>query len=110
MAATDSTLKTEDLVLQCKDCPNTFVLTAGEQQYYHSVPGLSLPKRCKDCRAMRKAAASQNGQMRPAPAAAPPVYVEETPGRRPQKGGGRRQERERGGFGRGRRDFDDDRF
>jgi rubrerythrin len=45
--------KQPDLVLRCKDCNQDWVLTAGEQYFYHD-RGLENPKRCPLCRAKRK--------------------------------------------------------
>lgn len=42
-----------DKVLHCCDCGQSFIFTAGEQAYYKS-KGLSEPKRCKQCRELRK--------------------------------------------------------
>lgn len=38
-----------DLELECSDCLNTFVWTAGEQAFYAELQ-LQRPKRCKACR------------------------------------------------------------
>jgi CxxC-x17-CxxC domain-containing protein len=43
-----------DSTLTCRDCGQTFVFTAGEQDFYAS-RGYSEPGRCPDCRAARKA-------------------------------------------------------
>lgn len=42
-----------DKVIRCCDCGQSFQFTAGEQLYFYS-KGLSEPKRCKPCRALRK--------------------------------------------------------
>jgi len=42
-----------DRVLRCCDCGESFLFTAGEQAYFSS-KGLSVPKRCKPCRDLRK--------------------------------------------------------
>lgn len=39
-----------DKALTCKDCGNTFVFTAGEQQFFHDKQFTNLPKRCKECK------------------------------------------------------------
>jgi len=44
-----------DQTLNCKDCPNTFIWQAGEQEFYAS-KGFNAPTRCKDCRAKARAA------------------------------------------------------
>lgn len=40
-------------LLKCRDCGNLFVLTTGEQQFFRR-KGLTMPKRCKACRAVRR--------------------------------------------------------
>src|SRR5512135_2150764 len=49
-----------DRVLQCRDCGNEFVFSAGEQEFY-ATRGFSEPTRCPDCRAARKAASRDAG-------------------------------------------------
>jgi CxxC-x17-CxxC domain-containing protein len=49
-----------DKVLQCRDCGNEFVFSAGEQEFY-STRGFSEPTRCPDCRAARKAQRDAGG-------------------------------------------------
>ena len=44
----------DDLILRCVDCRVDFIFTAAEQRFFES-KRLSVPKRCKDCRAERKA-------------------------------------------------------
>jgi len=44
----------EDKVLQCRDCGNEFVFTAGEQEFYKAKGFENEPTRCRDCRAMRR--------------------------------------------------------
>lgn len=46
-------LKIEDKVLSCIDCGETFIFTAGEQLFFAS-KGLSIPKRCPQCRKRRR--------------------------------------------------------
>lgn len=48
----------QDMTLNCKDCSQSFVWTADEQEFY-SQKNFSAPLRCKDCRA--KARAKFNG-------------------------------------------------
>lgn len=45
----------KDVEKQCKeqDCKKTFILTAGEQEFFES-KGLHMPARCPDCRAKKK--------------------------------------------------------
>jgi len=42
-----------DRKLECVDCGNTFIFTAGEQEFYQE-RGFSEPRRCPSCRAARK--------------------------------------------------------
>ncbi len=49
-----------DKTLQCRDCGNEFVFSAGEQEFY-ATRGFSEPTRCPDCRAARKAARNDGG-------------------------------------------------
>lgn len=42
-----------DRVFACLDCGREFTFTTGEQRYFWS-KGLSEPKRCKQCRVLRK--------------------------------------------------------
>jgi len=49
-----NTLKLQDKLLRCVDCGTDFIFTAGEQRYFLS-KGLSIPKRCPECRQKRKA-------------------------------------------------------
>lgn len=44
---------TKDAILKCVQCENEFTFTNGERRYFQS-KGLSVPKRCPDCRARRK--------------------------------------------------------
>jgi CxxC-x17-CxxC domain-containing protein len=41
--------------LQCRDCGQTFLFTAGEQEFYASRGLTNQPSRCPECRAARKA-------------------------------------------------------
>ncbi len=43
-----------DRTLTCADCGQEFVFTASEQQFYAD-RGFSEPRRCRNCRAARKA-------------------------------------------------------
>jgi len=43
-----------DQTLQCRDCGQEFVFTAGEQTFYNSRGFTHPPTRCPDCRAARK--------------------------------------------------------
>ena len=46
-----------DKTLTCSDCGNAFTFTESEQSFF-ATKGFSEPKRCPECRAIRKA---QNG-------------------------------------------------
>jgi hypothetical protein len=59
MGQTESSPRTEgaepgDRTIICKDCGGEFTFSAGEARYYQS-HGLRAPKRCKPCRAKRRA-------------------------------------------------------
>lgn len=43
----------EDKTLVCVDCKNEFPFTDGEQKFFED-KGLTPPKRCVDCRAIKK--------------------------------------------------------
>lgn len=53
----------EDKTLNCKDCGQEFVFTAGEQEFYDSKGFVNEPQRCKDCRVARKSAARASREM-----------------------------------------------
>ncbi|HLG52223.1 MAG TPA: zinc-ribbon domain containing protein [Chloroflexota bacterium] len=44
-----------DKTLTCRDCGQTFVWTAGEQEFYQSRGFQHEPARCRNCRNARKA-------------------------------------------------------
>jgi CxxC-x17-CxxC domain-containing protein len=44
----------QDRPLQCLDCKNEFIFTAGEQEFYERKGFRELPKRCRPCREARK--------------------------------------------------------
>lgn len=44
-----------DQTIECRDCPESFVWTAGEQAFYVK-NNFMAPTRCPACRAKRKAA------------------------------------------------------
>lgn len=46
----------EDKTIVCKDCGAEFIFTAGEQAFYAEKGFKDEPKRCKECRAKKKAA------------------------------------------------------
>lgn len=45
----------EDKTLNCRDCGNDFVFTAGEQAFYAEKGFTNEPRRCPDCRRAYKA-------------------------------------------------------
>jgi CxxC-x17-CxxC domain-containing protein len=51
-----------DRTLTCADCGQEFVFTASEQQFYTD-RGFSDPRRCRNCRAQRKASMSNGDSM-----------------------------------------------
>lgn len=51
----------QDRSLECVDCHQSFVFTAGEQEFYARKGFREEPKRCKACREMRKAKRDQGG-------------------------------------------------
>lgn len=51
----------EDKVLNCRDCKQDFVFTAGEQAFYAEKGFENEPSRCPACRAARK---QRNGERR----------------------------------------------
>ena len=44
----------EDKTLKCVDCGQEFVFTAGEQEFYAQKGFVSAPKRCRNCRALKR--------------------------------------------------------
>ncbi len=44
----------QDRTLQCSDCHQDFIFTAGEQEFYERKGFKEIPKRCKPCREARK--------------------------------------------------------
>jgi len=42
------------VIIRCSDCDQNFTFTVGEQEFYAD-KGFTPPKRCRDCRAVRKA-------------------------------------------------------
>ena len=51
----------QDRPLQCLDCKNEFIFTAGEQEFYERKGFKEIPKRCKPCRDARKSRRSSDG-------------------------------------------------
>jgi CxxC-x17-CxxC domain-containing protein len=44
----------EDKTLSCVDCGQTFVFTAGEQEFFAQKGFQNAPKRCKNCKAAKR--------------------------------------------------------
>lgn len=76
----------EDKTLTCADCGNSFVFSAGEQEFHASKGFTNEPKRCLACRQARRAARNDSSSAETT-ASAP------TGGQRPP----RRERRDRGG-------------
>jgi CxxC-x17-CxxC domain-containing protein len=51
----------EDKVLNCRDCGQDFVFTAGEQEFYAQRGFQNEPSRCPECRRARKSASGGAG-------------------------------------------------
>jgi len=51
----DDSIDTQDEgeTIACVDCKENFIFTDGEKEFYES-KGLTVPKRCKPCRAEKK--------------------------------------------------------
>jgi CxxC-x17-CxxC domain-containing protein len=45
----------QDKTLSCVDCGQTFVFTAGEQEFYAQKGFQNAPKRCKACKSTKRA-------------------------------------------------------
>jgi CxxC-x17-CxxC domain-containing protein len=50
-----------DETLNCVDCNNPFIFSAGEQQFFASKGFQNKPNRCPECRAARKAQRNASG-------------------------------------------------
>ena len=53
----------QDKELVCKDCGNTFIFTAGEQEFYAEKGFQNEPQRCKECRVAKKQSLKENREM-----------------------------------------------
>lgn len=53
----------EDKTMQCKDCNQDFIFTAGEQEFYAEKGFQNEPTRCKDCRVSRKQQIRESREM-----------------------------------------------
>ncbi len=51
----------QDKTLVCKDCGNTFVFTASEQDFFAEKGFTNEPTRCQSCRAARKSEGRSSG-------------------------------------------------
>src|ERR1041385_836257 len=56
-----SSMDFQDRPLQCLDCKNEFIFTAGEQEFYERKGFKEIPKRCKPCRDARKTRRGDSG-------------------------------------------------
>ena len=54
----------QDKTLTCRECGNTFVFTASEQQFYADKGFQNEPSRCPSCRAARRAAGNTGREPR----------------------------------------------
>lgn len=54
----------QDETLQCRDCGQEFVFTAGEQEFYAERGFQNKPSRCRDCRQAHKQNQSNGGGRR----------------------------------------------
>jgi CxxC-x17-CxxC domain-containing protein len=52
----------EDKTLQCRDCEQEFVFTAGEQEFYAEKGFQNEPTRCRECRDARKRERDSSGR------------------------------------------------
>ena len=50
-----------DSTLECRECGNSFVWTAGEQSFYAEKGLLNQPARCPECRAQKRQSRAGNG-------------------------------------------------
>jgi CxxC-x17-CxxC domain-containing protein len=55
-------LSFQDKSLVCKDCGESFIFTAGEQEFYEQKGFTNEPRRCSGCRATAK---RSDGESRP---------------------------------------------
>jgi CxxC-x17-CxxC domain-containing protein len=51
----------QDKTLTCVDCGQTFVFTAGEQEFFAQKGFQNEPKRCKACKSAKRSAAGGSG-------------------------------------------------
>lgn len=55
----------QDKTLKCQDCGKDFIFTAAEQDFYAEKGFTNEPKRCPDCRKIKKMQHSGRGNDRP---------------------------------------------
>lgn len=55
----------EDRTIQCCDCGADFVFSAGEQEHFEKLGFTNDPKRCKNCRTLKKQASGREVPFRP---------------------------------------------
>ena len=51
----------QDKTLTCVDCGQTFVFTAGEQEFYAQKGFQNAPKRCKSCKVTKRSSGPGGG-------------------------------------------------
>lgn len=56
-----------DKTLVCRDCAETFLFTAGEQEFFREKGLLQEPRRCPQCRSQRKEEAMATATPTPTP-------------------------------------------
>lgn len=54
----------EDKTLQCRECNQEFIFSAGEQEFYHQKGLLNEPGRCPSCRQRRRQSMSASAAER----------------------------------------------
>lgn len=55
----------QDKILTCVECGQQFAFTAGEQEFYAQKGFTNEPKRCKGCKALRRAGGGGAGSLVP---------------------------------------------
>ena len=53
----------QDKILICKDCGKEFVFSAGEQEFYAERGFETEPRRCPECRRIKKQLSRQSGEI-----------------------------------------------
>jgi CxxC-x17-CxxC domain-containing protein len=62
-----------DKTLNCRECGNEFVWTAGEQQFYSEKGLVNTPSRCADCRRQRRQSSNASMSQRSSRERAPRI-------------------------------------